>query len=100
MIKSNTIHDSEVVTGSNWLLVNTIRIYARLKTFCDMNSVNFVKMCLKVTVLTGGAWEPGSRFLRFVEVWQFPSSINQQFFIFYLNGKVREATEIVSLLCL
>ena len=36
--------------------------------FRDKNNLIFVKMCLTVPILTGCAWEPGSRFPLFVEV--------------------------------
>ena len=39
-----------------------------LKLFFDKNSVIFLKMCLTFPFLTRCAWEPGSRFLHFVEV--------------------------------
>ena len=64
----------------NWLLVNkktsftctndkqhfNMQIWDK---FHDQNSGIFVNMCLIPTVLTVCAWEPGSRFLHFFEVW-------------------------------
>ena len=46
-----------------------------LKIFFDKNSVISVEMCLAIPILTRCAWEPGSQFLHFVEVWQYYSGL-------------------------
>ena len=62
---SYAIKTRDAYASTNLCLIAKNTLYL---LFRDKNNVIFVKICLTVPVLTGCAWEPGSRFPLFVEV--------------------------------